>query len=67
MFQSQTPSRAPANASVASDRGGVSGVVERLLIEERRQMIDAQLRWISYARVELRAAGANSPGLAVTK
>jgi DNA-binding PadR family transcriptional regulator len=35
---------------------GVAGVVERLLIEERRRMIDAQLAWISYARAELRAA-----------
>jgi hypothetical protein len=42
----------------------VSGVVERLLIEERRQMINAQLTWINYARAELRAARANSPGLA---
>jgi DNA-binding PadR family transcriptional regulator len=57
----------PPSANVASDRGGVPGVVERLLIEERRQMIDAQLRWISYARSELRAARANSPGLAVTE
>ena len=34
---------------------GISGVVERLLIEERRRMIDAQLAWITYARAELRA------------
>lgn len=54
----------PPSAIVASDRGGVSGVVERLLIEERRQMINAQLTWINYARAELRAARANSPGLA---
>jgi DNA-binding PadR family transcriptional regulator len=37
---------------------GIAGVVERLLIEERRRMIDAQLAWISYARAELRAAEA---------
>ena len=40
---------------------GVAGVVERLLIEERRRMIDAQLAWITYARAELRAV---RPGLA---
>ena len=40
---------------------GVAGVVERLLIEERRRMIDAQLAWITYARAELRAV---QPGLA---
>jgi DNA-binding PadR family transcriptional regulator len=39
-----------------SDYGGLSAVVERLLIEERRRMIDAQLAWISYARAELRGA-----------
>jgi DNA-binding PadR family transcriptional regulator len=50
-------------ATVAAGRGGVSGVVERLLIEERRRMIDAQLAWISYARAELRAARASSPEL----
>jgi hypothetical protein len=38
---------------------GIAGVVERLLIEERRRMIDAQLAWISYARAELRAAESN--------
>jgi DNA-binding PadR family transcriptional regulator len=37
------------------ERDGISGVVERLLIEERRRMIDAQLGWITYARAELRA------------
>ena len=44
--------------SFASDSGGVSSLVERLLIEERRRMIDAQLAWITYARAELRAVGA---------
>jgi DNA-binding PadR family transcriptional regulator len=39
----------------ASGSVGVSGVVQRLLIEERRRMIDAQLAWIAYARAELRA------------
>lgn len=43
-------------------RGGVPGVVERLLIEERRRMIDAQLAWITYARAELRAERASAPG-----
>jgi len=33
----------------------VSRVVERLVIEERRRMIDAQLKWVDYARAELRA------------
>ncbi|HEX5853515.1 MAG TPA: PadR family transcriptional regulator [Solirubrobacteraceae bacterium] len=38
-----------------SDVGGVSGLVERLLIEERRGVIDADLAWITRARAELRA------------
>ncbi len=41
--------------------GGISGLVERLLIEERRRMIDAQLAWITYARAELRAMRAGPP------
>ncbi len=45
-------------------RGGVSGVVERLLIEERRLVIEAQLAWIAYARAELRAARSSLAGLA---
>jgi DNA-binding PadR family transcriptional regulator len=36
-------------------RAGLSGLLERLLIEERRRMIDAQLAWITYARAELRS------------
>lgn len=43
------------------DGGGVSVLVERLLIEERRRMIDAQLAWITYARAELRAVRSSSP------
>jgi DNA-binding PadR family transcriptional regulator len=43
----------PADSTPGSD--GVSGVLERLLVEERRRMIDAQLGWITYARAELRA------------
>lgn len=43
------------------DNGDISGVVERLLIEERRRMIDAQLAWIAYARAELRSVRAPSP------
>jgi DNA-binding PadR family transcriptional regulator len=49
-------------ASSAED--GLSGLVERLLIEERRRMIDAQLAWINYARAELLAASARPPGSA---
>jgi DNA-binding PadR family transcriptional regulator len=43
------------------DCEGISGLVERLLIEERRRMIDAQLSWITYARAELRAVSAGAP------
>jgi DNA-binding PadR family transcriptional regulator len=43
----------PGDSAHGSD--GVSGVLERLLIEERRRMIDAQLGWITYARAELLA------------
>jgi DNA-binding PadR family transcriptional regulator len=39
------------------DDSDISGLVERLLIEERRRMIDAQLAWITYARAALRAVG----------
>jgi len=49
--------------SAASGCGGISGLVERLLIEERRRIIDAQLAWITYARAELRAVRAGSPGI----
>lgn len=42
--------------SAGGRSGGVSGLVEGLLIEERRRMIDAQLGWINYARTSLRAA-----------
>lgn len=38
-----------------SDAGGVSGLVGRLLIEERRGVIDADMAWITRARAELRA------------
>ncbi len=38
-----------------SAASGISKVLERLLIDERRRMIDAQLAWITYARAELRA------------
>jgi DNA-binding PadR family transcriptional regulator len=41
----------------ASSDVGLSAVLERLLVEERRRMIDAQLAWITYARAELRAVG----------
>ncbi len=33
----------------------VSRLVERLIVEERRRTIDAQLKWVDYARAELRA------------
>lgn len=49
--------------SAASACGGISGLVERLLIEERRRIIDAQLAWITYARAELRAVRSGSPGI----
>ena len=55
------------SAGGASGEDGVSDVVERLLIEERRRMIDAQLAWITYARAELRAARAPSSGLAYSR
>ena len=43
---------------------GVAGLVESLLIDERRRMIDAQLGWINYARAALRAAlVAPGPGM----
>ncbi len=45
-------SRPGGGVSVADD---ISGVLERLLIDERRRMIDAQLAWIAYARAELRS------------
>lgn len=45
----------PGRSAGAPDTG-VAGVIERLLVEERRRMIDAQLGWITYARAELRAA-----------
>jgi DNA-binding PadR family transcriptional regulator len=48
--------------SAPAGRAGVAGLVERLLIEERRRMIDAQLAWITYARAELRAMRAPPPG-----
>ncbi len=47
--------------SAASGCGGIAALVERLLIEERRRMIDAQLAWITYARAELRALRAGPP------
>jgi DNA-binding PadR family transcriptional regulator len=47
----------PSPAARSGD-DGVGGLVERLLIEERRRMIDAQLAWINYARAELLAARA---------
>jgi DNA-binding PadR family transcriptional regulator len=46
--------------SLVLDAGEVSSVVERLLVEERRRMIDAQLAWITYARAELRALSSGS-------
>jgi DNA-binding PadR family transcriptional regulator len=42
-------------ATEASVVGGVSGLVERLLTEERRGVIDSDLAWITRARAELRA------------
>jgi DNA-binding PadR family transcriptional regulator len=48
----------PTSGVSASD--GLSAVLERLLVEERRRMIDAQLAWITYARAELRAVPSRS-------
>ncbi len=33
----------------------VSELVDRLIVEEKRRTIDAQLKWVDYARAELRA------------
>jgi len=58
-YEQECFARPRSSPSAAQRRGAVvriAGVVERLLIEERRRMIDAQLAWISYARAELRAA-----------
>jgi len=33
----------------------VSGLIDRLIVEERRRTVDAQLKWVDYARAELRA------------
>jgi DNA-binding PadR family transcriptional regulator len=41
--------------SLVFEASAVSSLVERLLVDERRRMIDAQLAWITYARAELRA------------
>jgi len=49
--------------SAASDCDGISRLVERLLIEERRRIIDAQLAWITYARAELRAMDGGTSGI----
>jgi DNA-binding PadR family transcriptional regulator len=48
------------SGSAPSDCAGISELVERLLIEERRRMIDAQLAWITYARAELRSVAVES-------
>jgi DNA-binding PadR family transcriptional regulator len=53
---------ARARRSAESGSAGVSVVVERLLIDERRRMIDAQLAWITYARAELRDVRVGSDG-----
>jgi DNA-binding PadR family transcriptional regulator len=55
---------APSSSGAASGDDAVSDLVERLLIEERRRMIDAQLAWINYARAELLAARARQSELA---
>lgn len=51
----------PTNLEAGSD--GLSAVLERLLVEERRRMIDAQLAWITYARAELRAVPGRPAGV----
>jgi hypothetical protein len=51
-----------ARALVPPPRGDGSGsedaggLVQRLLVEQRRRAIDADMAWIAYARAELRAA-----------
>jgi len=52
---------------VGSTESGLSGVLERLLVEERRRMIDAQLAWITYARAELRALPSRSGGIGASR
>jgi DNA-binding PadR family transcriptional regulator len=54
----------PSAGATPAGEDSVGDLVERLLIEERRRMIDAQLAWITYARAELRASGAGSQRLA---
>jgi DNA-binding PadR family transcriptional regulator len=49
--------------TVESGADGLSAVLERLLVEERRRMIDAQLAWITYARAELRAVSPRAAGV----
>jgi DNA-binding PadR family transcriptional regulator len=44
----------------ANGEKGLSSLLERLLIEERRQMIEAQLAWANYARAELLAVKSRS-------
>jgi DNA-binding PadR family transcriptional regulator len=44
----------PSSASWLSSNA-VSRLVERLIVEEQRRTIDAQLKWVDYARAELRA------------
>jgi DNA-binding PadR family transcriptional regulator len=58
--EAQELARPSAEASTAD---GLSAVLERLLVEERRRMIDAQLAWITYARAELRAVHARPAGV----
>jgi DNA-binding PadR family transcriptional regulator len=40
---------------------GLASLMGRLLVEERRRMIGAQLDWLAYARAELRAARSCEP------
>ncbi len=61
--EAQTLARPDTGATPDSvEVSSVVDVVERLLIEERRRMIDAQLAWITYARAELRAVASASAG-----
>jgi DNA-binding PadR family transcriptional regulator len=45
-----------ASPPAAGEDDGCVRLVQELLLEERRRMIDAQFEWISYARRRLRAA-----------
>lgn len=62
-FQEASELVLPGDDQVGAGGGsGVSGLVGRLLIDERRRKIDAELAWITYARAELRALRDSAAG-----